>query len=311
MQGLLAARGYFNREHARERELRDLITALWTGVEWDWFRATPKHDALFWHWSPDYAFHIANRLGGWNEVMITYMLAHRLAHPRRPAPASTPPDTPAKGPTCPYGIRQHLLRHPDSSRATSKAPPGPLFFTQYSYLGYDPRGVRDKYTNYFRNNRNEARVSQAYSVSNPGHFKGYGADSWGLTAVDGPNDRYHEYKPFVTDDGTIAPTGAIGAYAYTPEASMAALKHWYRDLGAQLWDIYGFRDAFNQQENWYSGITMGLNQAPQTVMIENGRTALVWKSFMSNPEIRKMQQSIRLQPDPDAPAQVVAPSGSQ
>ena len=175
--------------------------------------------------------------------------------------------------------------------------PGPLFFTQYSYLGYDPRGVHDRFSDYYRNDRNESLVSQAYSIANPYHFKGYGADSWGLTAVDGPKDKYEEYKPFVTDDGTIAPTGAISAYAYTPQQSLVALKHWYRDLGAQVWSIYGFRDAFNQQLGWYSGITMGLNQAPQAVMIENGRTGLVWRAFMANPEIQPMQKRIGLIPN--------------
>jgi hypothetical protein len=299
MEGLLTARQYFNGENPKERELRDRLTALWLGVEWDWFRATPKRDALYWHWSPDYAFHIANRLQGWNEVMITYLLA--IASPTHGVPASLYWTGYAReGTGGLYGIKTTYFGIP-LEQGYVEGSPGPLFFTQYSYLGYDPRGMRDKYTNYFRNSQNESLVSQAYSVANPGHFKGYGADSWGLTAVDGPNDRYHEYKPFATDDGTIAPTGAISAYAYTPNASMAALKHWYRDLGAQLWDIYGFRDAFNEQENWYSGITMGLNQAPQTVMIENGRTGLVWRTFMSNPEIRPMQQSIGLMPDRDIP----------
>ena len=166
-------------------------------------------------------------------------------------------------------------------------------------MGYDPRGVRDPYSNYFRNNRNEALVSQAYSIDNPKHFKGYGANSWGLTAVDGPDDRYHEYKPFEEDDGTIAPTGAMASYAYTPQQTMLALKHWYRDMGAQLWSIYGFRDAFNESRNWYSSTNMGLNQAPQTVMIENGRTGLIWKTFMSSPEIAPMQKAIGLVPDKD------------
>ncbi len=294
MQGLLTARQYFNADTAPERELRTRITALWQQVDWDWFRATPRRDALFWHWSPDYAFHIANRLEGWNEVMITYLLA--IASPTH----AVPPSLYWTGYTrdgIGYGIHHTYFGIP-LEQGYVPGSPGPLFFTQYSFLGYDPRGFRDTYTNYFGNNRNESLVSQAYSVANPGKFKGYSAQSWGLTAVDGPDDRYHEYKPFVEDDGTLAPTGAISAYAYTPAASLAALKHWYRDLGAQLWDIYGFRDSFNEEKNWYSGITMGLNQAPQTVMIENGRTGLIWRMFMANPEIRPMQQAIGLQPDP-------------
>jgi hypothetical protein len=291
MQGLLTARQYFHRENAKEERLRSNITSLWQGIEWDWFRATPKKDALYWHWSPDYAFHIANRLEGWNEVMITYMLA--IASPTHPVPASLyHTGYTSEGTDHVYG-EKHTYYGIQLDMNYSPGSPGPLFFTQYSYLGYDPRGWRDQYADYFANNRKEALVSQAYSIANPNHWKGYGADSWGLTAVDGP-DGYREYKPFTEDDGTIAPTGAVSSYAYTPQQSLLAIRHFYRDLGAQLWDIYGFRDAFNQQESWYSGITMGLNQAPMAVMIENGRTGLIWRNFMANPEILKMQQAIGL-----------------
>ncbi len=298
MEGLLTARQYFSANTPAEQELRERISQLWRGVEWDWFRATPNRDALYWHWSPNYGFQIANRLQGWNEVMITYLLA--IASPTHAVPPSLYDTGYARVGTKEasiYGAGHTWFGIPLSQTYGPKTP-GPLFFTQYSFMGYDPRGVRDHFSNYYVQNRNESLVSQAYSVANPGHFKGYGANSWGLTAVDGPNDRYHEYKPFTTDDGTLAPTGAVSAYAFVPRASLAAIKHWYRDLGSRVWDIYGFRDSFNEDQNWYSGITMGLNQAPQTVMIENGRTGLIWRMFMSNPEIRATQHAIGLTPDP-------------
>lgn len=294
LQGLLTARQYFAADTPREVELRERINALWQGVEWDWFRATPKKDALYWHWSPNWGFHIANRLEGWNEVMITYLLA--IASPTHPTPASLY----ATGYTAAhedhsygekhdyYGIRLDMHYTPGS--------PGPLFFTHYSYLGYDPRGWHDRFADYFENNRKEALVSQAYSKDNPRHFKGYGANAWGLTAVDGP-DGYHEYKPFTEDESVLAPTGAVSSYAYAPEASLPAIRHFYYDLGPQLWDIYGFRDAYSEQLDWYSGIYMGLNQAPMTVMIENGRSGLVWKTFMSSPEMKDLRPKIGLQPN--------------
>jgi hypothetical protein len=285
MEGLLAARQYFKADGPPGRELYDRITQLWEGVDWEWFRATPRRDALYWHWSPDYSFYIANRLTGWNEVMITYLEA--IASPTHGVPSSLYyTGYTGEGTGHVYGVKHTYYGIPIAMDYVPGSP-GPLFFTQYSYMGYDPRGRRDKYADYFENNRNEALVSQAYSIANPRHRKGYGANCWGLTAVDGP-EGYQEYKPFVTDDGTIAPTGAISSFAYTPQQSMLALRHFYRDLGAQVWSIYGFRDAFNLQENWFSGITMGLNQAPMVVMIENYRTGLVWKNFMANPEIQAM-----------------------
>ncbi|HEX4020937.1 MAG TPA: glucoamylase family protein [Acidobacteriaceae bacterium] len=293
MEGLLTARQYFKGDSAQEKELYARITDLWQGVDWEWFRATPKRQALYWHWSPEYSWYIANRLTGWNEVMITYLLA--IASPTHGVPASLyytgwagegVHSQYVNGKTY-YGIKL------DVGTGTG----GPLFFTDYSYMGFDPRGKRDKYADYFENNRNQALINQAYCIQDPNHWKGLGQNSWGITAVDGPQG-YVPYEATANlDDGTIAPTGAISAYAYTPEASLLALKHFYRDLGAQVWSIYGFRDAFNLQQNWYSGITMGLNQAPMVVMIENHRTGLIWRNFMANPEITSMLQRIGFQND--------------
>lgn len=294
MEGLLTAREYFHRNNPQERELDRRITTLWQGIDWEWFRATPHRDALYWHWSPDYSFYIANRLTGWNETLITYLEA--IASPTHPVPASLY-YTGWEG--------QDLPKHHYLNGGTYFGIPlalgggwktgGPMFFTQYSFMGFDPH-YRDKFADYFENNRHQALINQAYCIHNPNHWKGYGADAWGLTAVDGPRG-YRFYQPIAKDDdGTIAPTGAVAAFPYTPKASMLALKHYYRDLGAQLWSIYGFRDAFNLQQNWYSGITMGLDQAPMAVMIENYRTGLIWRYYMKNPEVQRMLTEVGLQP---------------
>jgi exo beta-1,2-glucooligosaccharide sophorohydrolase (non-reducing end) len=298
MEGLLTARQYFKEDGPSGQELYRRITALWEGVDWNWFRATPKRDALYWHWSPDYSFYIANRLTGWNEVMITYLEA--IASPTHAIPASDFYSGFA-GEAVGTRYANHQTFYGIPLEVGGPGTGGPLFFTDYSFMGFDPQGIRDKYTDYFVNNRDQALINQAYCIEDPNHWKGYGADDWGLTAVDGP-EGYVPYEPTQSlDDGTIAPTGAISAMAYTPEQSMAALRHFYRDLGAQVWSIYGFRDAFNLQENWYSGITMGLNQAPMAVMIENHRTGLVWKNFMANPEMAPMLQAIGFRADPSAP----------
>lgn len=109
---------------------------------------------------------------------------------------------------------------------------------------------------------------------------GYGADAWGLTASDGP-DGYVPHAPdSANDQGTLTPTGALASFPYTPDASMAALRHYYRDLGATLWDIYGSRDAYNPGAGWVSPI------------YENYRTGLLWKNFMANPEGAVMLQKL-------------------
>jgi len=153
-------------------------------------------------------------------------------------------------------------------------------------MGYDPHFITDKYTNYFTNNKNIALINFRYCVKNPNHFKGYSDSCWGLTACDGPFT-YTPDEPVANRDfGKIVPTGAISSFPYTPMESMKALKNYYYNYGKFLWGEYGFRDAFDLTQNWCSEIYMGLNQAPMVVMIENYRTGLIWKLFMSNPEIK-------------------------
>jgi hypothetical protein len=303
MQGLLAARQYFHGANEKEQSLYRRISQLWETVEWDWYRQTPKSDFLYWHWSPRWAWQIHHPLIGFNEVMITYLLA--MASPTHAVPAdlyytgwagqsqnalnyragwsgTADGDHYGNGDTY-YGIKL------DVGVGTG----GPLFFTHYSYIGFDPHSLHDRYaSSYFDNNRNIALINRAYSIANPKHFEGYGPNAWGLTASDGPSGYVPHAPDNASDQGTLTLTGALASFPYIPEASMAAFKHYYRDLGAQLWDIYGPRDAFNPGKDWISPIYMGLNQAPITVMVENYRTGLVWKNFMSNPEIGAMLQKL-------------------
>jgi len=116
---------------------------------------------------------------------------------------------------------------------------------------------------------------------------------WGLTASDGPWG-YRAIEPNLeNDNGTLAPTGALASFPYTPEQSMAALKNMYRKHGQYLWGEYGFKDAVNLEENWHGRIFMGLNQAPVTVMIENYRTGLIWNLFMQNEEIERTVSELK------------------
>ena len=305
MQGLLAARQYFSADNPVEREIRDRITGFWRDIEWDWYRKTPDSDVLYWHWSPDAAWHIGHPLIGWNETMIVYLLA--IASPTHPVPASmyysgwagtsprhvayrrswsrtTVGDHYANGHTF-YGIKLDV----GEGRGAD------LFFTHFSFMGFDPRGLRDRYTNYFENNRAINLICQRYCIENPRRFTGYGPDCWGLSAgIDSGGGRAEPRD----DNGTINIMASLSSMPYTPEESMAALKHFYRDLGAKVWGIYGFHDGFNETENWFDEVYMALNQAPIAVMIENYRTGLVWKNFMANPEIKPALDAIGFKPDP-------------
>jgi hypothetical protein len=316
VEGLLSARQYFHRDTQTERDLYGRITQLWNTVEWDWYRRTPDSDALFWHWSPEFAWRINHRLTGYNEAMIVYLLA--IASPKHNVPADLyyagwagrsaaavnyrrgwSPDANARAKSAATAGDEYLNGHNyfGIKLDVGVGSGGPLFYAHYSYMGFDPRGLRDRFTDYFTNNRNMALINRAWVVANPKHFAGYSADNWGLTASDGP-EGYLEHAPDAPDDdGTMTPTGALSSFPYTPEASMAALKYFYREKGADIWGIYGPRDAFNESEDWISPIYMGLNQAPIVVMIENYRSGLIWKLFMSNPEIQPVLDKIGFRKD--------------
>lgn len=297
LQGLLAAQQYFDRNNKKERTIRDCIQKIWKDVEWDWYRKDSDSKFLFWHWSPDKEWTINHKLIGWNETMITYLLA--IASPTHPVPASMYYSGWASQSEEAQQYRQNWGNTTDGNRyANGKSyygipldvgvsNGGPLFFIHYSYLGPDPRKIEDTYTNYFVNNRNIALINYRYCIENPGKHQGYGHNCWGLTASDGPWN-YSASEPVLhMDDGKMTPTGALASFPYTPEESMAALKNYYRNYGRFLWSEYGFLDAFNLDENWCSEIYMGLNQAPIVVMIENYRSGLIWNLFMKNTDIQK------------------------
>jgi len=315
MEGLLTARQYFRGDNssknaAAEKNLYDRITKLWETVEWDWYRRSPQSDALFWHWSPDFAWHINHRITGFNEAMIIYLLA--IASPTHGVPADLYYSGWAGQSDAAVNYRRGWS--PESAKSAAAGDRyangqsyfgikldvgvgsgGPLFFAHYSYMGLDPRGLRDRFTSYFENNRNMALINRAYCAKNPRHFAGYGANNWGLTASDGPKGYLAHAPDDRDDDGTMTPTGALASFPYTPQASLAALEHFYRDLGDRIWGIYGPLDAFNESQDWISPIYMGLNQAPIAVMIENYRTGLLWRLFMSNPEIQPMLVKVGFQ----------------
>jgi hypothetical protein len=304
IQGLLAARQYFDRDTPGEREIRETSTRFWHEVEWDWYRQNGS-DVLTWHWSPDHGFHINHPLIGWNETLIIYLLA--IASPTHPVPASMWHTGWAGQSDLHVKYRRGWSRTRDGEKYTNGksyygikldvgvANGAELFFTHFSFMGFDPRGIRDAYTNYFQNNRAIALIQQQYAIENPRKFAGYGANSWGRSA--GVNNGGGKALPR-DDNGTINVMAALSSMPYTPDESMAALRHFYRDLGDRVWGTYGFHDGFNESENWFDEDYMALNQAPIVVMIENHRSGVVWRNFMANPEIAPALKAIGFKPDP-------------
>ena len=279
MQGLLCVRQYFKDGNENEKALASKIDTLWREMEWSWYQN--GQDVLYWHWSPDYAWEMNFPLEGYNECLITYILA--ASSPTHPIPASAYHNGWArkggiKSSATAYGLPL-LLKHNGA-----EALGGPLFWAHYSYIGLNPKGLSDKYANYWEVNRNQALINYNHCVENPGKFKGYSDSCWGLTAsysVQG----YNAHMPS-NDLGVITPTAALSSFPYTPEESTRALKHFYYNLGDSIWGKYGFYDAFSEQDNWYPRRYLAIDQCTIAPMIENYRTGLLWRLFMSCPEVQ-------------------------
>jgi hypothetical protein len=206
----------------------------------------------------------------------------------------------------------------------------PLFGHQYSHAWVDFRGIRDPYMrdaaredpaiDYFENSRRATLSQRAYATANPGGWRDYGPDAWGLTASDGPLDstltgrRARAHLPHLLgarrrhrraerrrhDRPDRRPAGSI---AFAPEVVVPALAAMRRRYGAPLFGRYGFVDAFNPTlrdpavpvrhgrvvpgVGWFDTDYLGIDQGPILLMLENQRSGLVWRLMRGNPYIAR------------------------
>lgn len=301
IEGLLAVRQYFNQTDSTEEQIRNLITQLWHDVDWEFYRNNSS--GLYWNWSPTYGFNFSDTFifHGWNETLMPYLLA--VASPTKPVTLNA--SSFYKSGWGNNGVIKQLRTMYGYQLYVGSSYGGPLFFTHYSFLGFDPRNKKDMYTNYFEHNKNQSLVNRQYCISNPKGYVGYGANNWGLTASYSiPGVGYTAHEPN-NDNGTISPTAALSAMPYTPNESIAALKYFYRTYGSDLWGDFGFRDAFNLTYSskgvsgtWFSDGYLAIDQGPIIVMIENYRSGLLWNLFMANPEIQSALTAIGFTADP-------------
>ena len=275
IQGLLTFRQYLDPGNPDENQLINRINQLWESVEWDWY--TRNEQVLYWHWSEDYGWEMNHKIRGYNETLITYILA--AASSTHGIEASVYHDGYAQNGAIINGKEYYGYKLPLGYDYG-----GPLFFAHYSFLGLDPRNLEDSYANYMEQNVNHSLINRAYCSDNPKDWVGYSEVSWGLTASDN-HQGYSAHSP-TNDLGVITPTAGISSIPYTPVESLDAIRHFYYILGDKLWGEYGFYDAFNATEGWWANSYLAIDQGPIIIMIENYRSALLWDLFMSCPEVQ-------------------------
>ena len=302
MQGMLTVKQYFQNGTPDETMLAQKIEQLWQEVEWNWFTRDGEK-VLYWHWSPDHGWDMNHKITGYNECLITYILA--AASPTHAIDAEVYHQGWAQNGAIyagqgAYGYILKLKHHVDPEKG------GPLFWAHYSYLGLDPNGLIANNVDYQDLNVAHTLINRQHCIENPHQYKGYGPNCWGLTAsysVPGATAWFQgqsENKPAKGnseetgyaghapsfDLGVISPTAALSSYPYAPDEVMPVIRHLYEELGEKMLGPYGFYDAFSEEYEWYPQRYLAIDQGPIVVMIENQRSGLLWKLFMQNPDIR-------------------------
>lgn len=282
LQGLICAREYFKKGTTKEKALAVRMDNLWKQVDFNWYRN--GQNVLYWHWSPANGWRMNFPVHGYNECLIMYVLA--ASSPTHAVPAAVYHEGWSENgkindtPPAYAGYKLQLHHQGDAVNG------GPLFWAHYSYLGLDPRGLKDQYADYWKENQTQTMINYQWCVDNPNHYQGYGPSNWGLTSSYSIKG-YAGHAPNKERDlGVISPTAALSSFPYSPAQSMAALKYWLTDKREKLWGIYGFYDAFSDTENWYPPRYLAIDQGPIVVMMENYRSGLLWRLFTAAPEIK-------------------------
>ena len=309
LMGVLFAGRYYDGQHPAEREIRRLAEAIYARADWNFFRADGRA-AISMGWHPETGL-IERNWDGYNEGMFVYLLA--LGAPVHPVPA----DSWAHW-TAPYPA---FWRGAGPTRHLAFAP---LFGHQYSHIWVDFRGIQDAPMraaglDYFENSRRATYANRAYCTANPLRWDGYSDRIWGLTACDGPGGftlpfkgeqrTFHGYaargplgQPDERDDGTIAPTAALGSLPFAPEIVVPCAEAMLRQHGARIYGKYGFRDSFNPSfrytelkintgtvdpaQGWVARDYLGIDQGPVLLQAANHRNEFVWRVMREVPALR-------------------------
>jgi hypothetical protein len=310
LMGILFAGQYYDREDAREREIRRLADALYARADWNHFRSDGR-PSISMGWHPESGL-IERSWDGYNEGMFVNILA--LGAPVHFVPAAA-----WDAWTKPYTA---FWRGAGPTRHLAFAP---LFGHQYSHIWIDFRGIRDAPMraagfDYFENSRRATYANRAYCAANPMGWAGYSNDLWGLTACDGPGNFELPYRgetrhffgyagrgpidqPDGRDDGTIAPAAALGSLPFAPEIVLPCARAMIERHGARIYDRYGFLDSFNPsftytqvkpetgsvdaKTGWVARDHLGIDQGPILLQAANYRDDFVWRHMRRVPAIRR------------------------
>ncbi len=276
LAGVLTARQCFN----REPEIVRLATMIYERVDFPYMLAGNSL-RLSHGWRPETGF-IKTTWNTYSEHTILQMLA--IGSPTHPIP-----------PGAWYSWRRMLITYAGHTYMTF--PYAPLFVHQYSQAWIDYREQEESwfpYMNYFENSVKATLAHREFCLSLSDKFPGYSENVWGITASDSAKG-YRAWggpPPSRNIDGTVVPCAPGGSLMFTPEIALAALKTMHEKWGDQIYDYYGFVDAFNPNTGWVNQDVIGIDVGITLLSAENLRTGNVWRWFMQNREIPRAMKLV-------------------
>lgn len=274
---LFLAGALFAKEYYQDPEISKLADTLYEQCDFPW--AMNGQPFISMGWTPEQGFD-SHYWSNYNEgILLTFLAIGSPTHP-------IDPKTWQK-------VRRRVGQYKNHILVTCP----PLFTHQYPHIWLDLKNKNDGQMDYFKNSTEATLANRDFCIEQSAKYKTYGENSWGLTACDGPFG-YKAYgappgKP--VHDGTIAPTGAATSIMFTPELSIAALKHYYHLNDLPLWGKYGFANSFNRDRKWVDTDVIGIDQGALLLGIENHRTGLIWKHMMKNDAVQRAMKLIGFQ----------------
>lgn len=232
--------------------------------------------------------------------------------------AGTPVDEHAVDPATYYKLTRTIKSH-NNMPPFVVSYPGNLFTYFFAHCWIDCRGLppddpaafgqKQPRVDWWENSRRAVLTHRQRCIEESARYKTLSAERWGLAPC-AARDSYivPDTAPNLSGreewfEGTISPYAAGTSIMFTPAESVTALRA-FRELKTAdgkpwVWRDpaqggYGLVDSFNIDQNFASDDYTGIDEGPMLLGIENARTGLVWKLFMSHPVAKRAVERLKL-----------------
>ena len=329
LMGALSAQSYFNHNNTTESEIREKVQRMYDRVDWN-FMLDSTSQQFYLGWMPieereGPPFSVPDGEGrGFfsgtpekhqtldfytDEALILILLG--LGAKENPIPFDT-----------------YCALHRTRKDGLIQTFPGALFTYQFFHAFFDtnrffPPCSKDTVINWFDNSRLAIQKVMEYTSLNPENYPTYGVNEWGISAAEGPSDKYHAYgvPPLAyfpegpEQDGTVTYYAMFSSINYgemIKNRAISALRaawergHWHPRFG--LPDSFNddvslaieedsVKDYFRSEGPWVNRALFAIDQGPMLLHLENQKSGLIWRLIEQNPNIIRALSRLAAQPE--------------